>query len=249
LHSTAIIDDDPTCRLIVKNLLTTFFPDIKLVGEADDVRPGIEMLAKTRPDIVFLDVQMPGGSGFDLLKELGEYDYRIIFTTTFDKYAIDAFRISAIDYLLKPVDPEEFQRAVNKALEKEEESDFKLASLLHNLSLLNAQEMKFALSTNEGTEFVALKNILYCRAQQNYTEFVLSGGRSTMMSRTLGEFEQILEEKGFFRIHQSHLINLNHIKRIQRGKVGAVVMDDDAVLEISRRKKDDLKKVLEKLFY
>ncbi len=245
----AIIDDETNARQALANLLHLVCPDVTICGEAKNVSSGIELIQAERPDLVFLDIQMPGKTGFDLLAAFEKAEFGVIFTTAYQEYAIRAFRFSAIDYLLKPIDPDELQQAVGRyqarlaavnpqqlqILQEHIENPVK-AGL--NQRLPNAGQ-RIALPTAEGIHFVQMADIVQCESLGSYTKFHLVGSKPIVVSRLLKEYEEILDKYQFFRVHQSHIINLEHIKRYVKGDGGQVWLSDNSEVEVSRRRKEE----------
>ncbi|MBC7891271.1 MAG: response regulator transcription factor [Sphingobacteriaceae bacterium] len=245
----AIIDDETNARQALSNLLQLLCPDVTICGEAKNVSSGIELIQAQRPDLVFLDIQMPGKTGFDLLSAFENAEFGVIFTTAYQEYAIRAFRFSAIDYLLKPIDPDELQQAVGRyqarlaavnpqqlrILQEHIENPAK-AGLHQRLS--NAGQ-SIALPTAEGIHFVQMADIIQCESLGSYTKFHLVGSKPIVVSRLLKEYEEILDKYQFFRIHQSNIINLEHIKRYVKGDGGQVWLSDNSEVEVSRRRKEE----------
>ncbi len=236
-----IVDDEHKSRENLKNLLEEFCDGVEVIGLAQNVKEGIEFIDNLHPDLVFLDIQMQGETGFDLLEHYRKFDFGVIFTTAHSEYAIRAIRFSAIDYLLKPIDIEELQLAVKKAGELAgQESQFKnkLEVLLQNLKPDNKTNYKIALPTTNGLVFIKIHDILYCQGESNYTIIHIAGDKKYMVSKTLKDYEEMLSEYNFFRIHKSYLINLNEIKEYVRGDGGYVVMNNQKMLDVSKRKKE-----------
>ncbi len=238
-----IIDDENNARIALKNLLTTNCSQIQVVGEGDCVKKGIEVIQSQKPDVVFLDVQMPDGTGFDLLEQLHEISFRIIFASAYDKFAIQAFKFSALDYLLKPVEAEKLAEACAKITENDRlgELNKKLQVLLSNKNSFE----KIALPTLDGILFVKFKEIVRCESENNYTNFFLSNGKKILVSKTLKDYDEMLTPFNFFRIHKSHLINLTFLARYKKGEGGSVIMEDGAEIEVSRRRKDEFLSALQ----
>lgn len=238
-----IVDDEFQSRNLLSNLLHQYFPDIKLVGEASTVEKALHEIEIHRPDMVFLDIQMNGETGFDLLNRLPDIHFDFIFTTAFDSYAIKAFRFNAIDYLLKPIVPEELIEAVNKVKRKTASvlnaSKGQLEQLYQDM--LNPQKIhdKIAIPTMEGYLVIPVNDIVYCQASSNYTEFHLVNKRRILSSYTLKQYDEILTKQSFFRAHRSFLINLAHIKMYRKGEGGEIVMSNDHEIELSRTHKDE----------
>jgi two-component system LytT family response regulator len=237
-YKTVLIDDESKARTALRNLLeVNCSARITVIGEADCVKKGLEIIETLKPELVFLDVQMPDGTGFDLLEQIGEVNFKVIFASAFDKFAIQAFRFSALDYLLKPVESEALIEAVSKLDESDRyrEMNKKLEVLLSNKNSFE----KIALPTLDGIIFVKIKEIVRCESDNNYTGIYLKSGEKIMVSRTLKEYDDMLTPFNFFRIHKSHLINLSFLNRYKKGEGGFVIMEDGSELEVSRRRKDE----------
>ncbi|MEO6219288.1 MAG: LytTR family DNA-binding domain-containing protein [Ginsengibacter sp.] len=240
-----LIDDELNSLQNLQQKLEGFCPQITIVAVSQKPEEGILMIRQHQPDVVFLDIEMPRMSGFRMLEELGEYDFDIIFTTAYNHYSIDAIRISAFDYLVKPIGIEDLQQAVerlNKALNKQTKE--KVDILKKSLSDNKSQEDKIAISTSEGIEFISIKNILHIESKSNYSKIYLYENRNIMVSRILKDFEEMLLPYNFYRVHNSHLINLNYIKKYIRSKGGHVMLQDGTLIDISRRKKEEFLKMI-----
>lgn len=242
-----IIDDSSNARSALKGDLEHYCPQVRVVSEADGVASGIKLILDYAPELVFLDIKMADGTGFDLLEKLKKENLKnmqVVFTTAYDQYAIQAFKYSAIDYLLKPVEPEELVLAVEKVEQK------KSAGLPPNFDLL-LENMKrkelagrIALNSLEKVHIVPVSDIIRCESQRNYTLFYLSNKRQVLTTRTMKDYEEMLEPQGFIRVHHSHLINIQHLKEIIKTDGGYAIMDDEAQVPVSVRKKEQLLKVL-----
>lgn len=234
-----IVDDEPTSVIVLRKLLQQFCPEITIVGEAHSGDEAIELIRQHKPDLVFLDIEMPFGNAFDLLKRLPVIDFEIIFVTAFDNYAVNAFKFSALDYLLKPVDIDDLKKAVSKAQQRLKEKNFnqRLENFLHNVS--QAGTHKIALPTLEGLVFFDTNDIINCTAEGPYTVFNFKDGKNLLVTGTLKEFEEMLPENSFCRVHHSHLINIDHIRKYYKGKGGYVEMTNGKTIEVSQRKKDE----------
>ncbi|MBM3434670.1 MAG: response regulator transcription factor [Bacteroidetes bacterium] len=246
IYKTVIVDDEGKARTTLKNLLEVHCPSrINVIGEADCVERGLEIIQAMNPDLVFLDVQMPDGTGFDLLEQIPEIRFKVIFASAFDKFAIQAFKFSALDYLLKPVEAEKLIEAVSKLDESErfKELNKKLEVLLSNKNSFE----KIALPTLDGIIFVKIKEIVRCESDNNYTGIFLKSGEKIMVSRTLKEYDDMLTPFNFFRIHKSHLINLGFLARYKKGEGGFVIMEDGAELEVSRRRKEEFLEAIQNI--
>ena len=236
-----IVDDERGARESLSKMVEKYCKEIEVVAKADSMKTALEAINSHHPDLVFLDIEMPNGNAFDLLAKLNEVDFDIIFTTAYDHYAIKAIKFSAIDYILKPIDPEELMEAVNRFRNKKEQQETtnkKFKTLLSNLNPGNKMK-KVALAEGDGLIFINISDIIRCESDNNYTFIVLTDKRKIIVTRTLGEFEQLFIDENFMRIHRSHLINLNHIKKYMKGEGGTVIMDDDSHVEVSRRAKTE----------
>lgn len=235
-----IVDDEKDSRQILANYLQKYCPDVEVMGFGESVATGLEAIRKFQPDIVFLDIEMPYGNGFDLLARAGEIAFETVFVTAFDNYAIQALNQSAAYYLLKPIDIDELVKAVDK-IRKERNGDNYVQHakvLLNNIGKGSTQ--KIMLPTLEGFEIVNIATIIYCEAVDNFTRFHFETGQPLMICRTLKYFEDVLREHRFMRIHRSHLINPDYVVRYSRGKGGSVTMKNDKELEVSPAKKEEL---------
>jgi two-component system LytT family response regulator len=245
LIKTVIVDDENSGRVLLATLLESNFPEIEIVGSAESVDEGVAIIENERPDLVFLDVKMPGQDGFDLLERLTHLNFMVVFTTAYNEYAVRAIRAEALDYLLKPIDIDELKKAVEKASEKQREPKGNdLAPFFEKLKKIRSTISKVAIGTNDGIEFIPQNDIIRCEADSNYTQFHLKDGRKLLSARTLKEYEKMLEFSTFFRVHKSHIVNLNYVTRYIRS--GHVLMEDNSTVEVSRRMRDSLlKKLLE----
>ena len=244
---TVVVDDEKKGRELLVKVLQNYCNGIEVVGQAETANQAYEIISATKPDLVFLDIEMPNGTGFDLLKMFPEVWFNIVFTTAYDHYAIKAIKYSAIDYLLKPIDIDELQEAVAKVKDKAKEEakgqhqniDILLSALTNS-----TQVKKIAIPDQEGVAIVEIGDIVRCQADSNYTLIYLKDGRKIVSTKTLKEYNNLLDEGTFMRVHNSFLININHIKKYIKGDGGQVVMSDDSIVEVSRRRKNDLLEVL-----
>lgn len=248
--SAILIDDDINLRNGMKGLLQRYAPEINIIGEADSVISGVEAMVSLNPQVVFLDIQLNDGTGFDILEKItalsGTTKAHIVFITAHEQYAIKAFRFSALDFLLKPVDPDELQKVILKIkieIEKNDSSSH-IDLLLENIRKKVDNFKRIALSTSEGIHLFDVSDIIRCESEDNYTKFFIKNSKPILISKTLKEYEELLSEHGFERIHQSHLINLNYLKSYIKKDGGYVVMADDSHLPISQRKKERLQEIL-----
>jgi two-component system LytT family response regulator len=235
-----IVDDEAGNREYLEGLLRKQCPHIREILHAKSAHEGITHLEFHRPDVVFLDIEMPGGTGFDFLNDVREkkkLNFRIIFVTAYDAYALQAIKYSALDYLLKPVDPDELQVAIDKLSESTAQRD-KLDVLSHNLS--HDEDRRIALATQDEVVFVKVRDIIRLQAEANYTRVFIAEQDQLLLSGNLGHFEKLLTEQSFIRTHQSHLINSKQIKKYVKSEGGYLVMQDDSQVPIARMKKDEV---------
>jgi two-component system LytT family response regulator len=243
----AIIDDELNNIDNLSLLLKSHCPEIDIVATANDAEAGKTIIRNQKPDLIFLDIQMPGKSGFDMLGELHDLDLEIIFVTAYHQYAIKAMKFSAVDYLLKPINLNELQSAVNRAIKRllQKHHNIRLENLI---SLLQKQQYKdehrIGLTTLKETRFVKTNEIIRCESSNNYTNFFLVNGEQLLVSKPIYEYEELLADYGFIRCQQSHIINRAHIKSWVKDMGGYILMADNKQIPISRNKKDILKRFL-----
>ena len=241
-----IVDDELGARESLSKMLEKNCKQVEVVAKVDSMLAAFEAITNKAPDLVFLDIEMPNGNAFDLLEKFKEINFNIIFTTAYDHYAIKAIKFSAVDYILKPIDPEELVSAVKRFEERTGQKktlDKQFKTLLSNVRTENKLK-KVGIPDGDGLIFINLSDIIRCDSDGNYTFFILTNGKKIIASRTLGEYEQMFVDDNFFRVHRSHLINLEHVKKYIKGEGGYVVMSDNSQVEVSRRNKTDF---LEKL--
>ncbi|MFA7446180.1 MAG: LytTR family DNA-binding domain-containing protein [Flavobacteriaceae bacterium] len=253
MTTAVVIDDDNNLRNGLKVLLTRYAPEIQIVGEAENVNDAISEISLKKPQVVFLDIQLNDGTGFDILEKITEIEgkiaFQVVFITAHEQYAIKAFRFSALDFLLKPIDPEELHNVVKKiktTLQKNENFGH-IELLLENIRKRNDNFKRIALSSSDGIHLFNVNEIIRCESEDNYTKFYLKDKRTMLISRTLKEYEELLAEHGFERIHQSHLINLTFLKSYIKKDGGYIVMEDGSHLPVSQRKKERLAEILKAL--
>jgi two-component system LytT family response regulator len=240
-----IVDDEPNCCKTLSLLLNRYCPAVQVTGSYSNGIEALQAINTSSPDLVFLDIQMPRMNGFEMLEKLKTISFHLIFTTSYDQYALKAFRVSAIDYLLKPVDREELQNAVQKVVERStipvmEQLQILYQKALHPASAIN----KIALPTMEGLQMVLIDSIIYCSSEDNYTNLVLKNKTKIVVSRTLKEVEEMLEDHPFVRVHRSYLVNINEIEKYLRSDGGYLLMTDGSSIDVSRNKKEELLKIL-----
>ncbi len=248
-----IVDDNAANRAIDRRLLGEYFPDILVVAEADSVETAVAVLKKEQPDLVLLDIEIKGGTGFHVLQKLKPYRFKVVFITAFDNFAIKAIKFSAVDYILKPVNETEFQQAIQNVLQAiNTDKDKEENTLWQNDYLLESYKKetqlgKIVLRTAEALHVVDINDILFCRSDNSYTTFYLHSGEDVIVSKGLKEYIDLLEEYGFFRPHQSYLVNLNHVAKVDKADGGFVVMKNGKEIPVSVRQKKRLIDLLEKL--
>jgi len=237
---TVIIEDEQKSREMLAGIIQKNCPQLNIVGLAKNVNEGVEVIKKENPELVFLDISMPDGSGFDLLEKVQGQKFELIFATASDQHAIRAIKYSACDYLLKPIDIEELKNAVEKVTQKKNASPNmeNLNFLIQQLKKSDDSFHKITLPTGNAYEIVNIKDIIRCEADGSYTTFFLTDKRKLMISAGLKHYEELLPESDFIRVHHHHLINMNHVVRFLKEDGGYAVMSDGTKIEISRRKKD-----------
>lgn len=239
--NTLIVDDEPKNIRILNGLLQEGCPEVNVIGEAISAETAIPLIQEKQPDLVFLDIEMPYGNAFDLLDHIMPVNFEIVFITAFDAYTLKAFKYSALDYLLKPVSIDELKMAVQKAKERIRVKNInqQLQNLLFNISKSNSTMQKMALPCNEGLVFVLLSEIVRFEAKGGYTQVYTSDSQKFISSRIIKDYEEMLPDDIFFRIHNSHIINLNYVKKYHKGRGGVIEMSDNAMIEVATRRKDE----------
>ncbi len=242
-----VIDNETHLRTGLRLLLESFCPEITHIEEAEGVQSGMQKIRTFHPDVVLLDVEMDDGTGFDLMKQVMDPQFQLIFVTAHNQYAIEAFSFSAIDYLLKPVDPGALQKSIQKASRNIRNSNLQqqVQVLLQQLSGMQNPEKKIVLKDLDNTYFIKVADILYCEAEGTYTKFFILNGGFVLVSRNLKEYESILEPLGFIRTHHSFLVNPSHIKLYDKTDGGALVLESGHSIPVSQRKKDAVLQALE----
>jgi two-component system LytT family response regulator len=244
MFKAVIVDDELDAIESVKLLLNENFSNITIAGTAQNVHDAQEIIALVKPDIVFLDIEMPDGTGFDVLEAIPDRKFKVIFITAYNQYAIKAFKYSAVDYILKPIDIDEFVNAVGRLEElntSNPKAEEKIKVLLENVN--GKRPEKIALSTSESIEFVRISDIVQIEAEGSYSTLKFQDQTSLVVSKNLGEFESLLEDHPFYRPHQSHLINLLHVKKVTR-LGNEIVMEDGSIAFLSRRKKNQFMELM-----
>ncbi len=234
-----IVEDEIHNREALKNLLVEFCEDIAIAGTASTVDEAVELIQKMKPDVVFMDIELQTGTGFDVLGRIRDLNFEVIFTTAFEHYAIKAIKFSSLDYLLKPIDVEELQGAVNKARIRNRESSQRL-QLEVLLANMNGKSIKkICLATTDRIEFVRVSDIVMCEASGSYTNIYLIDKRKVIVSKHLKEYETLLADENFMRVHNSFLINLNEVKQFVKSDGGYIIMNDNHQVSISPKKRDE----------
>lgn len=241
MYQTIIIDDDQLARRGLRRILEQNFQEIEVLGEADSVASGLSLINELEPDLVFLDIEMPDGTGFSLLEKLAKINFKLVFTTSYSDYAITAFKYSAFDYIVKPVLIENVRSTINRindipVLQEKRRIEVLKSSLNHG----SEADQTIALPDINGFTIVKVIDILRCEGERNYSRIFFKNGTSLLVSRTLLDFDNLLVSHGFFRIHRSHLINLKNVNRYLKSDGGMVEMNDKTQLPVSPKFKDEL---------
>lgn len=245
---TVLIDDESNALEMMEWLLQTYCPQVEIAAMCTSAQQGIEAINKHKPDVVFLDIEMPVMNGFDMLEQFDDLFFDVVFCTAYDQFALRAFKYSALNYLLKPVDPEELKNTVQriekfKAVPTREQFNL----LLQNLkNTEKTTPQRIALTHNDGLIFVPTAEIVFCEAESNYTKVHLADGKKIMVSKVLKDLDEALAGPDFYRVHSSFLININRIKKFIRGEGGYLVMDNDAMVSISRSRKQEFMELFSK---
>lgn len=245
-----IVDDEPHCIARLSHLLQRHCQQtIELVGSYERVDTTLAGIKDVQPELVFLDVQLQGATGFDLLSQLPSIPFQLIFTTAYERYALEAFKFSAMDYLLKPISESDLLRAIQKTMTSLQKDKLlkQLEVLYSHLHPNKHPSKKISIPTLHGLEFIPVGEILHCQAEANYTILYLRNKQQLLVTKTLKEFEALLGASGFFRVHHSHLVNLDAVKKYQKGKGGYLTMEDGTEIEVSTRRKIDFLKAISEL--
>ncbi|MFA7289777.1 MAG: LytTR family DNA-binding domain-containing protein [Melioribacteraceae bacterium] len=247
--NTIIIDDEKNCREAVSIILENNFKSINIIGEANSVKSGIELIIKEKPELLFLDIDLVDGTGFDILKAIDYKRIKVIFITAFNEYAIKAFKFSAFDYLLKPLKASDLIETVNRVIEESLDNGYsnKFEAMLSNISSKHPELKKIVLKTSDKIHVVNITDIIHCKSDNTYTTFFLITGKKIIVSKPIKIFDEMLSENGFMRVHQSHLINLNYIQHLNKHDGGILVMSDNSEIPVSNQQKQALIKYFESL--
>lgn len=245
----AIIEDEFQTASRIEKIVMNHFPESEICGMATNVEDAIALLALTKPQIVLMDIHLANGTGFDVIEKIFPFDFKLIFITAYEQFAIKAFKFSALDYVLKPFDDADIVQAVTRAKEQivKENADLKIETLLSNIRSDSKEPKKLVLKTNDSIYVVKTSEILRLESDGAYTRIFFTDGKTVFVSKNLKEFDELLIEFGFFRIHQSHLINMEYFARYQKGDGGFVIMKDGSKPPVSTRKKEALMEYLNKL--
>ncbi|MES2628321.1 MAG: LytTR family DNA-binding domain-containing protein [Bacteroidota bacterium] len=248
---TIVVDDERAGRDLLKVMLDKCCPQVEVIADADSVQQAIALITQHKPDLVFLDIELSDGTGFDVLQGIPDHQFAVIFVTAYDKYASKAFKYSALDYLLKPVDEDELIEAVKKAQSGRSDLDLKqkITQFLEQYKPVNPQQSsgKLGISSLDGYEFIDIATIVRCEADGKYTTCYLTEGQRIVSSRSIKEFEEQLSASNFFRVHHSHLINLKFIRKYHKGRGGYVIMNDESSVPVAERKKDEFLNCLQRI--
>jgi len=242
-----IIDDEACFREMIQMLLVDYFPEVEIVAQTDNVEEAVDLLEKQNPDLVFLDIEINGGTGFHVLQKSKNRNFKLIFITAFNDFAIQAIKFSAIDYILKPINEFEFKAGVERAIQEIEkhEEQSPIDNLFSNYT--GTQNKKLVLKTLNEIHLIDTNEVVRCQADNSYTTFVLLNGENVVVSKGIGEYAELLKDFGFARTHQSHLVNLNFVKKIDKSDGGLLIMKDNSKVPISVRHKQQLFDTLNKL--
>ena len=244
-----IIDDDTAMQAVNSRLLSEYFPEIKLAGTSNSIESGIELIRAENPDLVLLDIELSDGTGFQLLQKLQPYHFKVVFITGFDSFGIKAIKYSALDYLLKPVNETEFQQAIQRAvrlIEKNESAQPQFEVLMESFKQ-ETHSKKIVLRTSEAMHIIDIPDICFCKSDNSYTTFYFEDDETILVSKGLKEYECLLAGHGFFRPHQSYLVNLNHVKKVDKSDGGFIIMKNKKEIPVSMRQMKNLVGLLEQL--
>jgi len=243
---TFIVEDEVNARKALMNMLSFYCEDIELAGFSDNIADSVAQIEKVKPHLLLLDVRLPDGTGFDLVKKLKYKDFKLVFVTAYDEYALRAIKLSAIDYLLKPVKPDELRTAINKvglALETDERLSLQLDTAIENFNPAN-QNKKIILNTSDSVHIIEIASLIRCESSENYTMIYIEGKSRIVIAKTLKEFEEMLGVYGFFRVHQSHLVNLQYVNSYDKKGGGVIILKNDERIPLSTRRKEGFLKAL-----
>ncbi len=244
-----IVEDEKPILDTIHSIIQDNCSNAEILGTARDISSAKELIIKTNPDLLLLDINLPDGTSFELLQQIENPDFKVIFITAFEEYAIKAIKLSALDYLVKPVDPIELIESINKAEEtiNKSNNELKLNALLSNVKNLSEKPKKIILNTAESMHLIDVQDIIRCESDGAYTRLFINDGKKIMISKVLKDYEDLLQDCGFMRIHKSHIVNLNYIDRFEKADGGYLILKDQSSVPVSFRKKDQLIKMFDKL--
>jgi len=243
-----IVDDEARARETIRKMLSSFCPQVSVIGEGFSVESGYSIINQLKPDAVFLDIEMPDGTGFDLLKKFPSIDFKFVFITAYQEFAVKAFKYSAIDYILKPIDPSDLVKAVEKLNEirYSDEINQKFKTLVENAEMPEGKSNKIILKTFESVIVVHTDSIIRCESQSNYTLFYFTDSTKVLVSKTLKEYDDLLSSSGFLRVHQSHLVNLKFVKNYKRFPDSQIFLSDGTTIPVAVRKRELVEEIVKK---
>jgi two-component system LytT family response regulator len=243
---TVIVDDEKNSIITVQKLAEKYTPEIEVVGTAQSVAEAVEVIKEKKPDLVFLDISMPDGDGFNVLEKLNDLDFKVVFITAYDQYAIKAFEFAALHYLLKPIKGEDLQHAIERFREENEKTDLNVqVDLLKNL--LSQNELKrLVLSTSTGIHIIDIDDIVRCESSNNYTTFFFKDGKKIIVSKSIQIYEKLLSPYHFCRVHNKHIVNLKYVKKYVKGRGGHLLLDTGEQIDVSEGRKKAFLEKLEK---
>lgn len=247
MTKAVIIDDNRSIRELERNLLKEYFPQIEVVGEAEGVDDGLRLIKEKKPGLVLLDIEIKGGTGFHILQQLKPFDFKLIFVTAFNEFAIKAIKYSAIDYIVKPINEYEFKEGIEKALsgKQGQQPEIQVNTFFEHYNRLE-KEKRIVLRTSDSIHLVEIPDIVRCTSDNSYTTFYLSSGEKIMVSKGLKEYEELLSIHSFFRPHQSHLVNLKFVQKLDKSDGGFLILKDGSEVPVSTRRKQKLLDLLAK---
>jgi two-component system, LytTR family, response regulator len=241
MQKAIIIDDEADSVKLLTLQLKMYCPQVQVIAGCTDTADGLQQIKTLQPNIVFLDIEMPVMNGFQLLEKLGTINFSLVFVTAYDQFAVKAFRFSALDYLLKPIDGKDLQAAVQKAMQRHWPVQQQLTMLKDQVQgTQKSHPGKIALPYQNGVSFVEVENIVYCESENNYTRFYTTDGQQHLVSKNLGDIQEVLEDRNFVRVHRQYLVNLDHIKKYVRGEGNYLVLSNDANIPVARSQKEKL---------
>ena len=244
--TATIVDDEPYSCETLATLLERYCPDVKVLDICYSAASALKSINEQKPQLLFLDIEMPHMNGFELLEKLPDIDFELVFTTSYDQYAIKAFRFSALDYLLKPIDQDDLRKAVQKAVNSTGHvSPQQIKVLLEKLNHPTLIVNKIAIPTLEGLQMILVESIINCEADRNYTIINTKNKQKIVASKTLKEVEELLEDYPFIRVHHSHIVNMNEVERYVKGEGGYLLMSNGSNIDVSRSRKEFLLKKLQ----